>query len=354
MNGSKKRFLLGMLIYAAIFALIAGAGLVLLRMYLAEYEQTRPNTVAADFMKKLEVDDIRGAACATVDSLNTTLMSEEDCYKFLLGKLRESRASKAADESDGEKCVYYFQNGDMTLGRMTLTAGAETRFGFTQWNVALLELDLEQLCGETTVTVPNDYTVSCSGELMQSDERQRFALLDEFYDDGELSLPYLVSYSTGRYLEEPEIQVLKPDGQVYTGDFSEESFADNCTDEEKAVLEEFTEKFLTAYIRYSSNSDRNLSTNFAQLSELIVPYSRLQERMRTAMDGLIWANSYGDSLSGIEYGTMMNLGGGNYLCVLEYSVDTYGGRGLVTTHNNIKLIVSDNGSGPLALSMYSF
>ena len=95
-----------------------------------------------------------------------------------------------------------------------------------------------------------------------------------------------------------------------------ESFADNCTEEEKTALRDFVERFLTAYIRYSSNADRNIENNFYALSSLIVPGSQLQARMRTAMEGLIWSNSYGDSLSGIDYGVIMKLGGGNYLCVL--------------------------------------
>lgn len=85
--------------------------------------------------------------------------------------------------------------------------------------------------------------------LPKVSDEQRFSLLEEFYDDGEISLPYLVTYSTGKYLIEPEISVTRPDGEAYTGDFSEESFADNCTEEEKAALRDFVERFLTAYIR---------------------------------------------------------------------------------------------------------
>lgn len=355
MNSSGKRFLLAMLVYASAFLLVTAAGLIVLRGFLTEYEYTRPNTVVAEFMNGLELDGIREAARGTVESLNTTLMPEDECYNYLLTKLRESRCAKASGECSAEKCVYYLQNGNLTLGRMVLSAGEKTRFGFSSWSVTRLELELDKLCGEKTLTVPDDYTLSCAGELMRVGEEQRFSLLEEFYDDGEISsLPYLVTYGTGKYLIEPEISVTRPDGEAYTGDFSEESFADNCTEEEKAALRDFVERFLTAYIRYSSNADRNIENNFYALSSLIVPGSQLQARMRTAMEGLIWSNSYGDSLSGIDYGVIMKLGGGNYFCVLQYSVDTYGGRGLVTTHNDIKLIVSETEAGLLALSMYSF
>ena len=36
--------------------------------------------------------------------------------------------------------------------------------------------------------------------LPKVSDEQRFSLLEEFYDDGEISLPYLVTYSTGKYL----------------------------------------------------------------------------------------------------------------------------------------------------------
>ena len=355
MKKSNRRFLLGMLIYAIVFITFAAAALCVLDMYLTEYEQTRPNNVITRYMSGITEESIRSAAKDTVDSLNHALMSEDECYKFLYEQIDGAQTAKATTESNAEQTVYYVQRDGRTLGRIVLTASGKTRFGFPNWRVGSAEFDFEQFCGEKSVTVPENYSVSCGGtELERGTERRELELLHEFYGYGQLDLPYLVDYSTGRYIKEPELTVLKPDGTQYTGDYSEASFTDNCTDEQKAAVQSFVEQFLTAYIKYTSNVDKNAANNFNVLAQYIVPGSMLYERLYGAMTGLTWANSFGDTLSGIEYSSIMDVGSGYYVCVLEYDVDTYGGRGLVTTHNNIKLLLTQSDSGLLAQVMYSF
>lgn len=354
MKKTKKSFFKIMLIYGAILAAIILVGLLVLLMFTADYENTRPNTVITNYIQSLDADDMRSIAGNTVSKLNHSLMSEDECYNYIRQILEHFQLSRAVNESDSQNMVYYIQTDNITLGRILLQGAGNTLFGFQAQTVSQAEFDFSPLCGETTVCVPENWTVSCQGELTRENEKVPYQLLEEFYDDEDLTLPHLVEYSTGLYLEEPQLLIQDPAGNSYEH-VDEAMFYDNCTQQQKEEISQFAEEFLLAYVRYSSNSNRNVSGNYFALEKLMVMGSTLQKRMRYAVAGLGWASSNGDELSGIEYNHYMDLGGGSYLCDLTYTVDTLGSAGLVTTNNKLKLIIVQNPDGGyLAQAMSSY
>ena len=194
----------------------------------------------------------------------------------------------------------------------------------------------------------------CSGGTNEIvDANGQYQVLEEFYDDAEYSLPHLITYDTGLYMLDLNVQYFDPQGRE-VAEPSEDLFANNCSEAEVAAVTGLAYQFVDAYIAYSSNSNQNTSGNYYRLVNLIVEGSTLQKRMRYAVDGLSWASSMGDELQSIDFHHVMNLGNGYYLCDLTYYNNTIGRKGLVTTENNLKLTLVGDLDSMLVTAMSSY
>lgn len=349
-----KKFALGMFIYALVLAVAIIAGLFALTLFVADYESSRPLTVVKAFVNKAGDSAMNILAQPTNDTLNHNLMSEEDSLALMREAIRSARIVYDAKASSADKEVYYLKDGDTLIGSIVLTPQEKSYFGFTHYSVLPYGFDLSYLTAEKTITVPAEYKVYCDGlELTENDIVERdihYALLDEFYGSIK-GLPTMVTYTTGTYLREPEFVVKDTDGKLVE-DLSEESYIDNCSDEQKELLSAASRAFVEAYITYSSNVNRNTSGNYFRLENLMVMGSELQKRMRYAVAGLGFSSSMGDELVGIEYHNFMALDNEIYIVDLTYTVDTIGQDGHVVTDNNLKLSF-DNSSGTLLVSAMS-
>ena len=77
----------------------------------------------------------------------------------------------------------------------------------------------------------------------------------------------------------------------------------------------------------------------------LVPNGELAKRLYTAIDGLQYAQSWGDTIKEITINRMVDLGENRYLCDVTYMVDNYSKSGLTTTENNLKLFIVDGDYG---------
>ena len=75
-----------------------------------------------------------------------------------------------------------------------------------------------------------------------------------------------------------------------------------------------------------------------ELGKSLVPNGALFNRLRTAIDGLTFAQSGGDKLTQTTVNRYIPLEDGCYLCDVSYVVSTIGKKGAVDTTNNMKII----------------
>ena len=346
-----------MMIYALIFVLLLIGALYFFTHYLSDYENSRPANVVRMYHRTMPDEDIDRLSDDLFSQLNTQIINEEKCREYIRALVATAEIVKSRDDSNDSQIVYLLRSGDRILGKLVLRPEEKSRFGFTHYTITPEDFDFTYLCGEQQITVPEGWSVRCNGKPLGADRivssDGQYALLEEFYDDPLYNLPRLVTYDTGRYMMDMNIQVLDPQGREVPNP-GEDAFSDNCTEDEKARVTGLAYSFVEAYIAYSSNSNQNTSGNYYRLVSLIVEGSTLQKRMRYAVDGLSWASSMGDELQSIDFHHVMNLGGGYYLCDLTYYNNTIGRKGLVTTENNLKLIMVDNGNTILVNAMSSY
>ena len=350
MKRSTRRLLCGMLLYALVFAAALAVFLHRFDGYLADYEATRPENVMANAFAALTDEEIDGWTAETVAALNTELMPAEECRALLRDAVRSADCVRESEKS------YLLLDGEQKLGRLTLVETGADRHGFTTYALQGGDFDFSYLYRSARVTVPADWTVLCGGIPLGEDcvleKDVPYELLKEFYDDSELSLPFLWVYDTGLLLAEPELSFLDGEGRS-AQELSEDRFADNCPEEAAQELTELTELFIQRYITYSSNANGNIAGNYQRLEPLMVKGSTLQKRMRYAVAGLTWSSSLRDTLQEITYYHRMDLGGGAYFCDLCYTVETVGQRGAVITENKLKLIAVRSDDGKLLMAAMS-
>lgn len=342
-----RRLLLGMLLYALLFAAALAVFLNRFDGYLADYEASRPEHVAREAFAALPDEEIDGWTAETVAALNPDLMPAEESRALLRGAVRGAQLVRESERS------YLLVDGETRLGRLVLEEAGADPHGFTRYTVRGADFDFSSLCASARYTVPADWTVLCNGIPLSAehvvDRSGRYELLREFYGDQDLSLPCLWTYDTGLYLLPPTVSFLDGDGHG-ADTLSEDRFADNCSEEDAQALTELTELFLRRYIAYASNDNSNIAGNYERLEKLMVKGSTLQKRMRYAVSELKWADGVGDTLQEIEYLHRMDLGDGLYLCDLCYTVETTGQKGPVVTENKLKLIALRGEDGRLLMT----
>lgn len=350
MKRSTRRLLLGMLIYALLFAAVLCLFLYRFDGYLADYEASRPENQAARFFDGLTDEELDAWTEEAVAALNTEVLPADDCRARLRAVLRGAERVR-----ESELC-WLLLDGEHPLGRVTLVPDGKDERGFTRYRAERSSLDFSYLSASARCTVPAGWTVLCNGTPLGEDcvvdRSVRFALLEPFYDYEDLSMPFLWTYDTGLCLDGPVLSFLDEAGRS-VDEPSEDRFADNCSEADAQELRERAELFVRRYIAFSSNADRNTAGNYQRLEELMVKGSSLQKRMRYAVAGLYWSSSRRDTLQEISFYHLTDLGGGFFLIDLQYSVETVGQRGPVVTDNKLKLIAVRSGDGTLLMTAMS-
>lgn len=337
-----KGFTKAALIYGAVLACIILLALLVLALFLRDYELTRPQTVAQSYINKLDDESIHAMAESTVSTLNFSIMPEEDCYDFIADAVHGADVVKLRDK-DSDALVYLVRCGETQVGKLTIDSTGKSLFGFDKLSVSSAEFDFTPLRAEDRVSIPADWTAECPAELIAENTQTHYELLEEFYN-GEVPMPCLVTYSTGGYLVKPELKLISPEGESYDA-VTEELFVDNCPEPQRQAVKDSCEEFLRAYILYASNPNRSSYGNYTNLSKLMVEGSTLQKRMLYAASGLNYTASMGDELQEIDFKHLMELGNGYYLADFSYQVNTMGLKGEVTTENNMKLVMLEAQDG---------
>lgn len=347
MTKKKNRFVLGMVIYALVYLLIAGAGLTVFWKYIDAYERSRPKNTMDQYISSLTGEDMVNNCGEWKNAMDSGLQSWEKSAEIILqsvpGKVTYARKSSVCTETSQ---TYVLRSGAQVIGQVVIEAGEPDAFGFTVWSVKEQSFDFSHLlCGEQSITVPSVYTVCANGTPLTdayiTETGIQFEALEEFYDDYEL--PEMVTYTAGSILGELELTVLDEAGNLISDwkNADPTVVLDNCSEEEKALLQDFLDGFLVSYVRFTGSSNQAASLNYAKLrGGYLIPDSDLAKRLATALDGLAFAQSYGDKLDEVIIHRLTRIDEDHYFCDVTYLVSTYGKAGKVQTTNNMKVMLT--------------
>lgn len=345
-RNNKHAFFRGMLIYALVFLIILAASLAVLWDYMAAFEGSRPKNTVDAYVAALTPGDMCSKFTEAFGEPDQNLQSLKERDAVITASLtdRVTYARKSA-ESTEEHQVYVLRCGSQVIGQVVISAQTPDRYGFTKWTVTEESFDFSYLKGQPlVVTVPQDFTVCVNGYVL--DERYitengiEYSALEEFY--GDYSLPTMVTYTADGYWGQIELSVSDENGQPVT--ISEETdrdtFLENCSSQEQEQLEAFMGDFIESYVAFTGASNQSSKANYQWLRKnFLVPDSALAQRLYTALDGLAYAQSYGDRVAEIIVHRVSRLDDTHYFCDATYCVDTYGKAGIVQTRNNMKVIL---------------
>ena len=347
MTKKKNRFVQGMVIYALVFLLIAGAGLTVFWKYIDAYERSRPKNTMDQYLAELTVQDMVDHCGEWKNAIDSNLQSWEESAAII----RQSVPGKVTYARKGDLCTetsqtYVLRCGAQVIGQVVIEAEEPDLFGFTVWSVTEESFDFTHLLGgEQSITVPSVYTVCANGTALDgsyiTESGIPYDALEEFYDD--YDLPSMVTYTAGHILGDVELTVLDQEGNLISDweNADPSAVLDNCTAEEEQWLNQFLEGFLVSYVRFTGSSNQAASLNYAKLrSGYLIPDSDLAKRLATALDGLAFAQSYGDKLDEVIVHRLSRIDDDHYFCDVTYLVSTYGKAGKVQTTNNMKLMLT--------------
>lgn len=347
MAKKKSRFVLGMVIYAVVFLLIAGFGLKVFWNYIDAYERSRPKNTMDQYIADLTVQDMVEHCGDWKDTIDSNLQNWEESAEIIRqsvsGKVTYARKSSACTETSQ---TYVLRCGPQVIGQVVIAAETPDAFGFTVWSVREQSFDFSHLlCAEQRITVPSVYNVCVNGTPLDEsyivESGIHYEALEEFYED--YSLPCMVTYAADGILGNLELTVQDEEGNLIS-DWENADPAvvlNNCNAEEEAELKRFLDGFLVSYVRFTGSSNQAASLNYAKLrSGYLIPDSDLAKRLATALDGLAFAQSYGDKLDEVIVHRLTRIDDDHYFCDVTYLVSTYGKAGKVQTTNNMKLMLT--------------
>ncbi|MBQ3503183.1 MAG: hypothetical protein IJA75_00590 [Oscillospiraceae bacterium] len=355
MAGKKRKgmFALGMLLYAVIFLALTAAGLTVFWNFIDSYEQSRPKNTMDAYLSALTVEDMFAKASQTREAIDGYLQTPQeslDIIRDCLGeKITYARKSSASSQTHQ---TYVLRSGSRVLGEVVIAASVPDRFGFSIWDVREESFDFTYLlCQPRSITVPQDYVVYANGvpldESYITDSGIEYTALEEFYDDYDM-LPTMVTYSADGVLGALELRVEDSKGAVveHWEETDPNICLNNCTQAEEAELEDYMNRFLQSYVLFTGSSNQASKANYVKLKkQFLIPDSPLAQRLYTALDGLAFAQSYGDKLDEVTVNRVSRIDDAHYFCDVTYLVSTYGKAGRVQTTNNLKvMLVSWEGS----------
>ena len=364
MTDKRKRrrgvFAKAMLIYALLFAALLLALLRPLWKYLAAYEESGPDKAMERYLNSMDEAHIRAISGDFLAGLNLRFQDGDQAFaaveKVMQGPLRYTQKSADVDLSHA---TYAIRSGDRTLGTVSIGKGEDPPLGFAPWTVEDEQYDFSWMLGEDEITVPDTWTVLCSGTQMGEQDRVGepipYELLEDFYGDSRFDLPYRVTYRVSGVLGEAPFTVLDREGRELPRDaeVDELEILANCSAEEQARIKTLLDGFLQRYIDCLSNASRNVQGNYNNLKPYILKGSDIDKRVQDNMEGQYWAHSGGDTVTKRDDLLLMNLGNGYYLAELDYTLDTIGNRGHVESVNRVIVIMSETNDGLKVIEIYS-
>lgn len=339
-----RGFFLFMVLYALLVVLATCVGMKYLWDFADKYEKARPSYKINDYVASLDEKHVKKISIPFVSSLDPSIQNEDTAYaeiwRQFVGGVRYRQLSS---DDKGQSIEYQIFNGEHVLGTVTLVKNGEGLAEKT-WSVGEESYDFSFLKRSDSFIVPNHWVVYCGerrlGVEYIVDPRVEYSFLHEFYDR-EFPMPYLAEYEIGNYIGDPQIRFFDADGEEH------ERFVltdgrdqiQRVTGASRTSLVGFAENFVPLYVNCLSNVSKNAGTNYQRIRPYLVPNGDLDQRLKAAFEGQLFAQSNGTDISALEINDVYNLGNEYFIVDLSYTVDTYSAKGMSSSDTNLYLVV---------------
>lgn len=354
------RFWRVLAICALSFVILAAVGLILFWDYMAAYEASRPQNAIDQYMAGVTAQSISALPGVLPQECDTRVQSEQAARKAVadsIGTITYARNTKLSTDSE---LVYMVFSGGRPLGSVTMTVVRTDFYGFSYWDVTDWAYDFSHLLGRTeSITVPQGFTVYANAVALDesyiTEKDIPYEDLKDFYREYEL--PSLCTYTAGPVLGPVTLSVTKPDGTAaqIDSDTDMEQFLNNCTPEEMERVQKFLDRFVQRYTDYTSVTGGwgSMEYNYYALAQLMVSGGKLAQRMKEAMNGLIWVTDRHASVSSVTPAWCMRLEEGRYVCEFTYVVDTRDFAGAKESTSRVQMVIVEERGALKAESMIS-
>ncbi len=351
-NHQKKKkngnliFAICVVIYAIVFILAASIFFNWLWTAVSDYELSRPEKAVDAYMAQLTKEHIVDSCTELFEKIDPNIQTREDCEAVIIQNLNgKITCSRKSSESTETRQVYAIRCGAKLIGSFTIVSSKDNH---TPWRVEEEKFDFTFLLSEPMrIDAPEGYpvyvnSVQLDESYVTGEELIPYTVLRGFYDDYFLPQFKKLTYEVGPLLGRFEMRVTDLSGKPFTLDENTDlnAFIPQCSDAEIRELDTFVDTFLYWYVVYKGCANDSVMTNYAQISQYVLPGSDLDNRLKGAMDGLTYAQSRGDQLVDITKHHFIRLSETDYMVDLTYLVDTTGFDGVVQTTNNAKLIIT--------------
>lgn len=350
-------FSLLLILYACLFLILLAFGMQTLSDYLHAYELSLPYNTTDAYMQGLTAEHICSNISSTLDRIDPAVQTTEEATALIAETLTEPITFfKRIKECTDDKLVYTLRCGAQNIGYFEMQPGEEISMGFAPWVVTKEVFDFTYLLQEGfTVTVPHDAVVTVGEKVLSSEQVIKsdipYELLQDFAED--YQLPYKVTYQVGLHIGELSPVVTKANGEPLDPNSEETVQLDNCSAEEKTALDHITGEFITDYIHFTSQTNKDTTGNLSRLRQHIVSGSTLDKRMRNAVDGLKWVTDRNVSICSITVSHCVSIGNDRYFCDISYVVDTRDITGKIREESDISVIFAQTEGGLKAEAMIS-
>ena len=354
-------FLFGLLIYALVFLVVAGIGLLLLWNYIDAYEQSRPRLAIDAYMDALTVEHVCDLSQDVLDQVDKNIQTEEEVRTYISEQLDGINYARKSKECTDTRQVFVLRVGTTVIGQFSIVAEKPDRYGFTPWSLEAESFDISALnLFETDyeIVIPCDHKVTVNGyELDDSylvDEKIIYEEIEAYYKD--YDLPYRVKYLVGPYAGEIDIVIKDPAGnEVMIDENTDWSQYFNIGDEKEITkLDSFVKDYVKRYVAFTGSTRENCEKYYEDLIKYVVKGSDFEFRLTDAIIGLKWGQSQGDTIVSLVTNHRVRLEEERFMCDFTYEVDTKGREGVVRTTTNARVIIveTDNGLKVESMSVY--
>ena len=356
-------FPVALLIYALVFLILTAIGLTVFWNFIEAYEMSRPQNTLDTYMETLTPEYVADRCGDLIATIDHNIQSEQECRDIIIAALDgKFSCAKKNKESTEDHYVYALRCGPKVIGTVEMTAEGEESYGFTPWKITADAFDLSYLLTEgASITVPENYPVYANGRQLSNDyitdKNIQYSSLKEFYND--YTLPTIVTYTVGPFLQNVELTVKDPAGNEVT--INEETdyntLLGKCTETEISALDTIVNEYVKLYMNLMTNKGGNPRNNYnSMVGTVVVKNSMLDSRLKQAVNGQDWINDRQAKLKSVTVNAYVALENGLYMCDVTYVVEQIvtqgGGRGNITT--NMKLMFTQTAQGLKAEAMKSY
>ena len=310
-RGSRNAmFAVFLILYIVIGILVIRSAMKKARVYLAEYEASRPQYKIGEYVANLDSDFYSKMILQAVERLE---INEYETPSGIMKAMEpddllrpaEYTYAKTEDYSDS-KPNYYLLRNEKAVATLALDrSGWTAKYSFPEWRVndpvSVMQIDAEPVY-KLSVTmpkgaylnvngkrVPNEMLTETESELQLTNTELNFMkqpVSVKCVIEGLYAPPVVEVTDAGGITLTPEI-VPEPDAAEQTYLFAQADERDPDPD-----LLARAEELTKAYIEYVANKDTDRFNNLAKLNNYLLPGSDAANLMQMIVNDVYWNNPY--------------------------------------------------------------